>query len=359
MIPLLITHAEIAIFPAWKDGHPYLGPGLRRGAFHPILSCMAAVSATETRRPAAPAGFDWRGGPPSSFHTEWEIAVDAQDGIHADELSVLPSKLPDGGFYILVVRFVDPETRLWRCLRWYYVSAADDELHERADAMRRGLRFRAGWFQETVGDGGVPALSPVVFGEVEWRCGSQCVTAWIFDPDTETWTSTPQNETGDGSRYVEIAISEEDENDLVLAAYFPRAAVESRATGLLPRRAIAWGNHYLLTIGNHLSAWCHGMRLHDGINVQTNGTPEPLLTVPQDRIIDEPVIVFRYLARVYAVIGHGVFAMPSLTTGSTPPPPVHDPAFILGPPGPVNPATGFTGLVLLPNAAYLDGTIPI
>lgn len=198
-------------------------------------------------------------------------------------------------------------------------------------------------------------MLPTVLGEVDWICGPQRITALLFDPEAETWESTSLNDTGDGTRYVNFSPVADSSTDAILSAYFPRVQPDARAAGFLSRGAITWMNTYLLRIGNHLSTVRHGLSLLGGLNVQTIGIPEPLLANSQSRMLDEPLVVFRYLRRVCTTIGHGVFAVPALHENATHP--FTRPRLPPDPTATVNPVTQRNGLTLLPTGAWLDGTV--
>lgn len=350
MIPWLIHEAEISLYPAWRDGMPYRGPG-PRGAVPPVLSCHAALSITETKLKAAPTGFATATADPAR-DAEWDLSVSFPDGLFSDAYSFVSGRLPDSGLFILVVRFVDPRTRCWTLLRFFYVTPQSDETGDSGETMNRTLRLKAGHLQETHGATAIPAMAPTVLGELDWVCGPQRVTAMLFDPATETWTSTAMNETGDTHRYVNLANLTA--NDVRLTGYFPLLQNQTRPAGMLPRKEIVWTMVDLLTIGNHLSAILHGYNLH-GLAIQQNGSPEPLLSSVQSREIDAPLLVFRYLRRIYATIGHGVIATPKWIDNFSPPT-THDPYFRIAAGTVLNPVSGLNGLVLLPTAAYAEST---
>jgi len=350
--PWIIHEAEVALFPAWKDGMPFRGPGAARGVPSPLFSTSTTLSISESRRSAASPEASWTGTAPK-LESSWEISLSFPDGVFTDGVSRAMSRLPVGGMHILVLRFIDQRTGEWSFFQWFYVTVESDELSESSQTMLRSLRLSSTWMQESVGSLAAPALLPDVRGEVDWVCGPLRVTALRFDPVAETWSSTPANDTGDGSRYVSFAPISGSSNDVALSAYLPRAAAGNQVAPAMPFAVVRWENQVLLRIGNHLSSTGHGLDLAAGWSLQTLGIVEPLRTVPQDRMLDEPVIVFRYLRRIYAVLGHGVLAVPRLTRNVAPYF-SHDFAFRLAVPGAANPATGQAGLVLLPDGAWLD-----
>jgi hypothetical protein len=353
--PWLIHEAEVALYPAWKDGMPFRGPGMPRGLPSPVFVCKSALSITETRRSAAPDGHSWTAAVPK-LESTWEISLTFLDGVFSDTVSRVMSRLPWGGQHILVVRFLDEETGEWSCFQWFYVTIETDGVSESSQAMARSLSLTSTWLQESVGSATPPPMEPEIRGEVDWLCGPLRVTGLRYDPVAETWLSTPANETGDGSRYVNLSPVTGTDDDIALSAYLPRISAGLQSPPALPVAGVSWENQVLLRVGNHLSTF-HGLSLSAGWTVQAMGIPEPLLTQPQDRMFEEPVIVFRCLRRIYAVLGHGVLAVPRLTVNEDPPL-SHDYPIRLAIPGPANPATGQSGLTLLPDGAWLDSSAP-
>lgn len=347
--PWTLHEAEIALWPAWKDGTPYRGPGYARGTQSPLFACKASLTITETRTPSQPTGYQWTG-TEAMGETSYEIACTFLDGAYADKYSRVMSRRHHGGLHILTARWLDPAKGEWTCLRFFYVTQSTDAVSDAQQVMTRSVSLRASWLQETVGTGGtIPTLAPELLGQIDWVCGAEKVTAYLYDPATATWTSTPQNLTGDGSRYVNLSpTSATPGSDLMLTAYLPRLLPESNQ--------IEWQNTRLMRIGNQDSTFHHGLSFPGGGNLQAIGIPEPLHHLSQDRMLEEPVVVFRFLRRVYATFGHATFAIPSLILNEAPPA-SHDAAFQVAVPGAPNPATGRTGLLIHPDGAWLDGTV--
>lgn len=352
--PWTIHEAEVALFPAWRDGMPFAGPG-SRGAAAPVFLAKAGLTITETPRHATSAAHDWTGAQPTA-ESEYEITVAFPDGAFSDSLSRVHSHLPAGGLHVLVLRFWDESTSHWTLLRFFYVTIESDEGSVSGEVMARSMRLKSTWLQETTGTGIPPAMVPQVLGEVEWVCGSRRITCLTYDPVAELWASTPQNATGSsGTLLVNFAPVDGCSTDVALSAFFPRVIAGAQASPALAQAAVEWSNLVLARIGNHASAVHHGLALF-GLSVQAAGIAEPLCCLPQARMLDEPVIVFRYLRRVYATLGHGVLAVPALVCSGQMPF-THDPPFRLAIPGDPNPATGQSGLTLFPNGAWLDGAL--
>ena len=355
LTPWTIHEADIALYPAWRDGMPFAGPGTR-GMPAPVFLAKTAISVSGTVRKGAASGHNWSGAEPN-LEVEWDITIAFPDGVFLDSVSRLASRLPTGGFHILVLRFLDEFSGHWSCFRYFYVTIEGDDAAESGEIITRTLRLKSTWVQESTGSSAMPSMAPIVVGEVDWLCGSQRHTCLTYDPAAEEWTSLPRNDIGDGTtRYVNFSPVEDSLADVAITAFFPRVLPGDQAPPALPQAQIEWCNLVLARIGNHESAYHHGLVLSKGISLQTLGIPEPLLTYPQDRMLDEPVIIFRFLRRVYAVLGHGVLAIPALTQNGDAPF-THDYPFRLRVSTEPNPATGQTGLTLLPQGAWLDGTL--
>lgn len=354
--PWTIHEAEIALWPAWRDGTPFRGPGAGRELPSPLLHCKSSLSITETFEESSPTAGRWMVAD-TSAGSSWQISISFPDGVLADSFGRLMSRVTPGGFRILTIRFLDEATGHWTLLSFYYVTPATDTVSDADQILSRTLALKSTWLEEQVGTASVPSLTPALKGRLEWVCGPQCVHAMTYDPATETWSSTTHNLTGDGSRYITLTPIDEDANsDLILGLYLPRVIpVDSPGTAL-DTLGVNWQNTVALRVGSHLSSHHHGLVLQAGHTLQAIGIVEPLYMLPQSRVFDEPIAVFRYLRRIYATLGHGVLAVPRLLP-ATAPPSSTDPAFRLAVPGPANPGTGHSGLVLLPDGAWLDGTL--
>lgn len=355
--PWLLHDVDLALWPAWKDGMPFRGPGSGRGRpSSALLECKASLTIAETHSDSAATGHGWTGAEPVSA-SSFSVTVDFPDGAMADEFSRILSRSHHGGFRILTARFLDEGTGAWSLMNFFYVTPAGETSGEQAQVISRSATFLSSWMQEWVGDAELPGLEPLVLGEVEWVCGPHRVPCLQYNPLTEVWRSLPTNETGDGSRFITLTpLSADAGADIVLAMYLPRR-VEAPVTGdFLPAAQIAWQNSVVLRLGNEASGFHHGLSSPSGHAVQALGIVEPLVKISQDRALDEPELVFRFMRRVYATLGHGVLAVPALAQNVAPPV-SHDPAFRIAVPGPANPGSGHSGLVLLPDGAWLDGTL--
>lgn len=353
--PWVIHDVEIALWPAWKDGMPFAGPGARSGGAEPLFRCKSSLSIVETFEAGAVTGHDWRAAVPPAG-SMWKISVGFPDGAHADEFGRVLARVEPGGLRILTALFSDGGGE-WTKLSFFYVTPDSDSSSDSGELIGRSVSLQSSWRSERVGTGSPPGMAPEVRCEVEWVCGARRVTALTYDPLAEVWESTAQNETGDGSRYVTLGYVSEDEHaDMVLAAYLPRIEPAPVVGDELASHRISWQNTLLLRIGGHDSENHHGLSFPAGHALQAIGIVEPLVMYSQDRVIDEPVVVFSCLRRVYAVIGHGVLAVPSFVENEDPPL-SHDPAIRLAVTGDANPATGQSGLVLLPSGAWLDGAL--
>lgn len=353
--PWLLHDCELALWPAWKDGMPFRGPGEGRGR-SALLQCKASLTITASSAESAATGHGWTGSE-EALPPTYTVAVDFPDGALADAFGRALSRPHHGGFRILTARFLDESSGRWSLLNFFYVTPGGDSSGEQGQVLSRSTTFLSSWMQEWVGDADLPALEPLVLGEVDWVCGSQRIPCLRYNPLTEVWTSLPTNETGDGSRYATLTpLSADAGADVILAMYLPRVTAAPVSGEFLPLAHIVWENTLVLRLGNEASDYHHGLSFPAGHTLQALGIVEPLIAFSQARELDEPLLVFRFLRRVYASLGHGVLAVPTLA-GNEAPPVSHDPAFRLALPGPANPGTGQSGLVLLPGGAWLDGTL--
>ena len=217
--PYIIHDADLALYPAWQDGMPSLGPGSARDYPSPVVSSKASLTITEVRTKSLAKSHNWIGHEPN-LRSEFDLSVSFPDGAFCDALSRVHSRMASGGFYILVVRFVDLLTGHWSVLRFFYVTADSDESSVDGEVLSRSVRFKSTWLQESVGTLLPPTMDPVVLGEVDWHCGSRCITALTYDPISEVWTSLPQNETGDSfTRYVNFSPVSGSTTDVAISAY--------------------------------------------------------------------------------------------------------------------------------------------
>lgn len=54
------------------------------------------------------------------------------------------------------------------------------------------------------------------------------------------------------------------------------------------------------------------LKIHEGIVIECNGSPECIEAIDQDELLDEPLVQFRVLDRVYATLAHDRIAVPAL-----------------------------------------------
>jgi hypothetical protein len=327
--PWTIHEADVAIYPARMDGWPLVGPSPVRGSV-PLLEFHTSLRIDTLLAAGTPAGMDFTGSPLPRAEG-YSIQVEIPEGPRRDGLSLAASDIEPTGYYCIVVRFEDSGlSGHWHLWRFFYVVPDGDSTGDQDQVMRRSLRFRSGYRQIQSGVGTLPALRPEPLGEVEWLCGPLRVVALLYDPATGTYTSTEQNVAStavDAAPFV--AVGETDGRGWL--SYFLPQAENSDGDTLAGDLALA---------GTPLTvAWRHVLALlvepspaaviaQPGFVLQSNGTPEPLLRSSQSRLWDEPMVIFRYLNRIYASVGHGTVAIPAIS--ADPPPPTHEPDFRLG-----------------------------
>lgn len=326
--PWTIHEAEVALYPARKDGMPLSGPGGVRQTL-PFLEHRVTLSVERTINPGSSQAFNYTGATMPE-DGGWSLSVDFPEGAWSDELDRTLARLEPNGFYCLAVRFEDVENSgNWTLWRFFYVTLERDSTSENSQVMQRSLSLRAGWRQEQVGIGPLPALRPEPLGEVDWICGPLRVTGMLYDSATGAWTSTIHNAVSadpDAPPYVAVGTS----NYTPFVSFYAPVAENSYGEGLLGDPALAGTP---INIGwRHLLAFsisAQDMLLAaSGFALQMNGTAEPLMARSQARMMDEPVIVFRYLRRIYCTISHGVIAIPRIS--NSPAPATHEPDFRIG-----------------------------
>ncbi|RYG98536.1 MAG: hypothetical protein EON58_06855, partial [Alphaproteobacteria bacterium] len=283
--PWLLHDSEVALWPAWSDGTPYHGPGSGRGRPEPLLSCKSNLRITQTVKSAGASGMNWRGGEKAG-EVEWGLSIEFISGAMADEWGRMMSRMEPGGYRILTVRFFDGTSGQWTLYSFFYVTPQSDVESPVSEIMGRTVELKSTWMQESVGSSSLPPMEPVVMGEVDWICGTQRITALQYNPITETWVSLLRNQTGDGTRYVTLTpMSAAANDDVVLTMLLPRLEDAPVTAPALPNQRIKWQNTMVLRIGSHLSANHPGMTLRGGHQLQALGIAEPLIKVPQDRML--------------------------------------------------------------------------
>jgi|GEM_PF-7032340 len=328
LTPWTIHEAEIGLYAAWKDGLPMEGPGGRHKE-SALFSALGSVSITQSFAPGQSGIFDHTGSPRSGPGL-YSISLDFKDGAVEDDLSRLMTRLHGGGYHVLVIRFRDEAgSGNWTKRQFFYVSLNRDSLSANAAsrgdgaAVARQLDLQASWMVETVGSTSSPSAEPEVLGEVEWICGPHRIPCLTYDPATQTWAETNQNATTEA---------------LPPHAYLGELLGGEIGVSLMVPRLVdgetQWQAEVAVTVdGSTITPY-------GDYTLQQNGTPEPLLCVAQDRVLDEPLLVFRYLRKVYFSIGHNLICIPSVSGDA--PPDTHEPNFRIG------------DLVFLPRGAFTD-----
>lgn len=326
--PWTIHEADVAIYAARKDGWPLTGPSPDRGSI-PLLEYRTSLRIESILSPASSGGLDYTGAA-TARQEGFSIQTEIPEGPREDGLSTALSIIEAGGLYCIVVRFEDSgNSGEWSLWRFYYVTLDSDSTGDQDQVMRRSFRFRSSYRQVQSGIGTLPAMRPAPLGEVEWICGPVRVTALLYDPVARAYTSTPQNLVSAAEDAAPFVALGETDGRGWLSYYLPRPENEDGPTlSGDPAEAgtpitVAW-LHAIAFIVEPDST----LALQPGFTLQTNGTPEPLLMSTQSRLWDEPLVVFRFLNRIYASVGHGVVAIPSLSSDL--PPATHEPDFRLG-----------------------------
>ncbi len=329
LFPWSIHECEVAIYAAWKDGMPMTGPGDGRRKQTAIFSGKASVKIDQSFPASEPGAFDHTNSSPAA-DCNYALTINFLEHAIEDDFSRMLSRFHAGGFHIVTLRYLEEGSlNEWTKRQFFYVAPATDQQEANANsdtsiAFSRSLSLRAGWMQETTGHNSPPTADPEVLGEVEWICGPHRIPCLTYDPATLTWSGTGENSTGEEAP-PHVAIGTLETGSPFFSLMLPR---------LNPENQIQWEHTIAFTLADGTDFTPHG-----GHNMQSNGTPEPLLMSSQSRVLDEPVAVFRYLRRVYASVGHGLVCIPSINAES--PPDTHEPSFRIG------------DVILLPQGAYL------
>lgn len=308
LTPYTFFEADVALYPAWKDGTPMSGPNARHKE-SAVFASKANLTITRIPTPSSPSHLDFTGTTPPD-DSVFSISIDFGDGATEDDYSRIQTRIHHGGFHILVVRIIDSASNAqWTRLQYFYVTLAGDSLRGDSSgggdsiSLKRNLSLQAGWEQEDVGDINPPSMLPEVRGEVDWICGSKRITCLTYNPDTLTWVSTEQNSLGEGLPPILSLGNVEGEDSQFFSLMLPR---------LTEGGIIQWeATTAFIVDGTDLIP-------QPSFTLQQNGTTEPLLAIQQSRTIDEPIAVFRFLRMIYFSVGHQTVAIPSIISGSPP-----------------------------------------
>ena len=163
----------------------------------------------------------------------------------------------------------------------------------------------------------MPGMTPRLVGVIEWHHAGRHVPCYHYDADTDEWTENEENLFAAGetpARYVTLV---EDGDDWSLGYLAARTAPSSAAG--IDTTGIGWIDVQPLRV---LGA--SGLSLDPGWQIQP-GCPEPITMPPSGHHWDHPRVCFRFLGRLYATLAHGVFAVPSMSTGVPDTPPLDMP----------------------------------
>jgi len=187
---------EVALFPAWQDGMPKRGPSPTRDHVEPYFSCHASIgiSRAYADRAAAFGSLSQGGKKAGAF----SISVSAKEGSESDELGYKKRFPHREGKYCLVIIYRDDDAGVWNRFQFFHVEISADDFSEGEDTSTRSMTFAALHLDEDRGlvVDGVPSLSPVVFGYVEWIHGGQSIPCIRYDRDTGKWSQRGASDTG-------------------------------------------------------------------------------------------------------------------------------------------------------------------
>jgi hypothetical protein len=194
--PYLLTDAQIAIFPAWQDGLPKRGPAPARHAVEPLFQCVASISwQTSYVRHAASFGSLSSSAHGSALVESYQVSVAFPEGVVNDGIG-RSSRLVKGDKYIIVAIMNDQESGEWQRFQFFHVTANSDSLDFPQEVMSRAMQFTAAHLDQDGGDGIAPAITPKVYGYVDWHSGSMRLPVLRFDEETGIWETTGLENTG-------------------------------------------------------------------------------------------------------------------------------------------------------------------
>lgn len=362
--PFTFLEGKVAVFYANADGTPLRDPNTNE-IKAPVAQCHASVQISSNTTEQTSSLANWTGAMPNTKRATWTAKISHITAAYKNSQGNIASLIPPDTFLILVVRHYDKISGNWTLLQLHHAHLADDDSTGSINSNQDSISIRAGHrevFTGNTSQATLPPLTPRCYATVEWEHNGLVIPCFHYDPDTETWHENPLNSftpTGETEsvRYAYIG-PDADHDTQALVKYLAIRTKEGTPAGnQMPRSGLEFFTTTALTIGNHTNGTHHGIVLNDGHELQTLGCPEPVEALASSNHWSHPTLRFRFLSRIYASISHGTIAIPSITTaidGLTPP---FDTPIWIAPNGTPNPATGFTGLTLLPYTGILDGTV--
>jgi hypothetical protein len=309
--PYTVHEADVGVFHAWGDGLPVVGPTPRHQDVADGGGFRAGLKMAQVDAGGRVGDFsEWRLNSPSPvIPGEWVVELSSPLGTATSAGVQVASLLASGAPVIVVVRFRCRHTGLWRVYQFHDAVALPADAAEESQRMMRDIRFSAGWMEEFK-SGTMPPLEPRMRGVIEWRHLGRTVRCWEYDPEADAWAEDPENlivMEGEQVRHVGLDFSSGGMALSMLAAVsrdVELASIQASGTG--------WLDVGVFSVPSGSS----GLTMEPGWVLETEGITEPLLLPPSGRHWEHPRVVFRVLGRTYATACAGVFAVPSLDSGT-------------------------------------------
>lgn len=339
--PFLVFDAKVALFPAWQDGMPMTGPAPLRDAVEPYFHCLTSIrwSRTASRKESS-FGDARRNG--SSRAEEISISVNHPEGVVLDPVGHAHRLPRITGRYCLVVVFWNDLEKQWQRWQFFHVQMGNDSFDagDGSDAGSRPLEFVAEHVEfDSYTSDSPPDCKPQVLGRVDFICGSIHVPCMTYDMIENLWNMTPYSDTGMrmGSGLqktnlpycmwdepaVDKLVTRENSTFSIMQPRVQRVNVDVNDESFEERippsdhLQVLWQRRLYFSIRRTGGAK-NELLLHHGIQLETNGSPEPIESIEQDQILDESIALFRVLDRVYATIGHDKIAVPHVFPDQVP-----------------------------------------
>ena len=359
--PYTFFEAEIALFYAYENGTPLRDPTTLE-IKAPAASCIGSISISSSPKLSEGSLGDWQGRAKPTEHKTWRATVSYQDGAWREQGERISSILSSNSDFILMIRFHDEVNGNWDSHQFHYCSLDSQESSHDPSNSTQSFTLQAGHretFSGNTSQAALPELTPQVLGRVEWIQAGNVVPCLFYDPFTETWSESGLNSfTVPGEspkRYCEISPDPSNANETYVKMLIAATTEQTPTGNQQVRTGITYETSTCFTIGNHNSPTNHGIRMGPGFALQKLGCPEPIRDHVSATHWQHPRLVFRYLKRIYCTISQGVVAVPSITPAALDIIPALDDPFLIAPTSGNNPATGYTGITLLPETAILDG----
>lgn len=366
--PHLFTDAKVAVYHAWEDGYPLAGPAGDYRTAEPVAQCTANVSISHDLTYSPDAFAKWSN-VDQYVKSSYTVSIDGKHTPWVDHLNEkLNHRTPftsGESHLIVIIRIYNEETGDWSHLQFHHARIQSDSIGSDS-FLTTAKTFLSQWLEQDHGNTSskaLPAMTPIIKGVVEWVHQGRVIPVLNYDPLTQVWTSTEENNFTDEETeidyqyaYIGPDIAQPEIAHISYLGAYTTPANDPSPSETLDLHKIGWEWITALRIYDHTHATKLGVEPGAFHTFQLLGCPEPVTRDSSARSWQHPQLIFRYLMRRYVTITHGVIAIPSIEENTVPVPHLALPFRIATENGD-NPATQNHGLTLLPHAGYLDGVV--